>query len=157
MNTVVAVAAAPKPPPPSPLEEREKSIRFIDAVGREFSFPFHLCYTWPGIEDLIRQIFLYVEGIGSRVAEGYYDLFGPGGELILPQNWETMIEPNWVITMYMWPIPEPSKVKNLPVKGGREVIVIADARKGSDQSIFPHQLLLLQPLVPQFLIQWQNN
>ena len=32
------VAAAP--------EERQKPIRFKDAIGRTFSFPFHLCRTW---------------------------------------------------------------------------------------------------------------
>ncbi|KAL9607997.1 MAG: hypothetical protein Q9167_007144 [Letrouitia subvulpina] len=41
-----AVAAAAPPPPPPPPEERKKPIRFKDAVGRKFSFPFHLCNTW---------------------------------------------------------------------------------------------------------------
>lgn len=40
-----AAAAAPPPPPPPP-EEKKKPIRFKDAVGRKFSFPFHLCSTW---------------------------------------------------------------------------------------------------------------
>ncbi|KAL8816182.1 MAG: hypothetical protein Q9223_004768 [Gallowayella weberi] len=38
-------APAPPPPPPPP-EEKKKPIRFKDAVGRKFSFPFHLCNTW---------------------------------------------------------------------------------------------------------------
>ena len=38
-----AAAAAPPPPP----EEKKKPIRFKDAVGRKYSFPFHLCNTWP--------------------------------------------------------------------------------------------------------------
>lgn len=59
------------------------------------------------MEDLIRQAFLHVEVIGPHVAEGHYDLVGPNGEIILPQVWETMIEPDWVITMHMWPMPEP--------------------------------------------------
>ncbi|KAL8942371.1 MAG: hypothetical protein Q9216_001691 [Gyalolechia sp. 2 TL-2023] len=102
-----AAAAAAPPPPPPPPEERKKPIRFKDAVGRKFSFPFHLCNTWEGMEDLIRQAFLHVEVIGPHVAEGHYDLVGPNGEIILPQVWETMIEPDWVITMHMWPMPEP--------------------------------------------------
>lgn len=59
------------------------------------------------MEDLIRQAFLHVEVIGPHVAEGHYDLVGPNGEIILPQVWETMIEPDWIITMHMWPMPEP--------------------------------------------------
>jgi hypothetical protein len=58
------------------------------------------------MEDLIRQAFLHVEVIGPHVAEGHYDLIGPNGEIILPQVWATMIEPDWAITMHMWPIPE---------------------------------------------------
>lgn len=29
-----------------PKEEKKKPIKFKDAVGRKFSFPFHLCATW---------------------------------------------------------------------------------------------------------------
>jgi hypothetical protein len=36
-----AAAAAAAPPP-----EKKKPIKFKDAVGRKFSFPFHLCCTW---------------------------------------------------------------------------------------------------------------
>jgi hypothetical protein len=58
------------------------------------------------MEKLIRQAFMHVEVIGPHVAEGHYDLIGPNGEIILPQVWETMIEPDWAITMHMWPLPE---------------------------------------------------
>ena len=93
---------------PAPVEKK-KPIKFKDAVGRKFSFPYHLCETWGGMEELIRQAFLHVEVIGPHVAEGHYDLIGPNGEIILPQVWETMIEPDWSITMHMWPMPEPPK------------------------------------------------
>jgi len=36
-----AAASAAKPPP-----EKKKPLKFKDAVGRKFSFPFHLCSTW---------------------------------------------------------------------------------------------------------------
>lgn len=36
-----AAKAAKKPPP-----EKKKPIKFKDAVGRKFNFPFHLCATW---------------------------------------------------------------------------------------------------------------
>ena len=38
--------AAPPPPPPPPPEEKKKPIKFKDAVGRKFQFPWHLCNTW---------------------------------------------------------------------------------------------------------------
>lgn len=59
------------------------------------------------MEELIKQAFLHVDVIGPHVQEGHYDLIGPNGEIILPQVWETMIEPDWSITMHMWPMPEP--------------------------------------------------
>lgn len=62
-----------------------------------------------GMEELIRQAFLHIEAIGPHVAEGRYDLVGPNGDIILPQVWETVIEPDWTITMHMWPIPEKPK------------------------------------------------
>lgn len=90
-----------------PAVEKKKPIKFKDAVGRKFSFPFELCATWGGMEELIRQAFLHVDAIGPHVMDGHYDLLGPNGEIILPQIWETTIEPDWSITMHMWPIPEP--------------------------------------------------
>ena len=69
------------------------------------------------MEDLIRQAFLHVDIIGLHVAEGHYDLVGPNGEIILPQVWETMVEPGWTVTMHMWPMPEPKAeepVVNVP-------------------------------------------
>lgn len=80
------------------------------------SEPWLICLLRQGMEDLIRQAFLHVELIGPHVAEGHYDLVGPNGEIILPQVWETMIEPDWIITMHMWPMPEPPppKAEELP-------------------------------------------
>lgn len=81
------------------------------------------------MEELIRQAFLHVEIIGPHVAEGHYDLVGPNGEIILPQVWETMIEPDWTITMHMWPMPEPPKEEPLPEilpEAADEIIVVPD-------------------------------
>lgn len=62
-----------------------------------------------GMEALIQQAFLHVDVIGQHVHEGHYDLVGPDGEIILPQVYESMVKPDWAITMHMWPMPEPSK------------------------------------------------
>lgn len=59
------------------------------------------------MEELIKQAFLHVDVIGPHVHQGHYDLIGPDGEIILPQVWETMVQPDWSITMHMWPMPEP--------------------------------------------------
>lgn len=54
---------------------------------------------------------MHVEVIGPHVESGHYDLLGPQGEIILPHVWETVVEPDWTITMHMWPmseeVPEP--------------------------------------------------
>ncbi|RPB12083.1 hypothetical protein P167DRAFT_464273, partial [Morchella conica CCBAS932] len=68
-------------------------VKFRDAVGRKFSFPFELCKKWSGMEELIKQAFLHVEVIGQHVIDGHYDLHGPDGEIILPQVWDSVIEP----------------------------------------------------------------
>jgi hypothetical protein len=59
------------------------------------------------VEELIRQAFLHVDIIGPHVTDGHYDLIAPNGEIILPQVWESIIQPGWSITMHMWPMPEP--------------------------------------------------
>lgn len=59
------------------------------------------------MEGLIKQAFLHVDVIGPHVLEGHYDLIGPDGEIILPQVWESMVQPDWAIAMHMWPMPEP--------------------------------------------------
>jgi hypothetical protein len=61
------------------------------------------------MEELIKNAFLHIEVIGPHVAEGHYDLVDPNGYIILPQVWDTVIEPGWTITMHMWPIPEKPK------------------------------------------------
>ena len=41
-------------------------------------------------------------------------MIGPNGEIILPRVWETTIEPDWSISMHMWPMPEPPKQGQFP-------------------------------------------
>ena len=59
------------------------------------------------MQDLILQAFVQVDKLGPLVQEGHYDLLGPNNEIILPQVWETVVEPDWTVTMHMWPMPEP--------------------------------------------------
>lgn len=55
------------------------------------------------MEDLIKQAFENVDELAQPVNEGWYDLIGPSGEIILPSVWEKVLEPEWSITMTMWP------------------------------------------------------
>jgi hypothetical protein len=64
-----------------------------------------------GMENFINKAFLHIEVIGLHVAEGHYDLVGPNGDIILPEAWESIIEPDWSVTMHMWPIPENSETE----------------------------------------------
>ena len=89
------------------------------------------------MEDLIRQAFLHVEVIGPHVAEGHYDLVGQNGEIILPQVWGTVIEPDTTITMHMWPMPEPPKPEDPPPESAADVVVVPEAKK--DDSGMPPQ------------------
>lgn len=71
------------------------------------------------MEELVKQAFLQIDIIGPHVHQGHYDLVGPDGEIILPQVWETLVQPDWSITMHMWPMPdaapaEPSVEANPP-------------------------------------------
>ncbi|PYH75819.1 hypothetical protein BO82DRAFT_396610 [Aspergillus uvarum CBS 121591] len=84
---------------------KEPSIRVMDTVGRIHSFPFDQCRTWKDMESLLRHAFLH-DALESHVIEGHYDLVGPDQKIILPQDWDTVIEPGWDITMHVWPVPE---------------------------------------------------
>ena len=101
-----------------PVDERKAPIRFHDAVGRKFNFPWHLCTKWNGMEEMIRQAFEHVEDIGPHVQSGHYDLMGPDGGIIIPSAWETTIEPDWKITMHMWPLPEKKEDELPPLEDG---------------------------------------
>ncbi|KAK6431698.1 hypothetical protein LTR95_012145 [Oleoguttula sp. CCFEE 5521] len=111
----------------APLPDMLKPpIKFKDAVGRKFSFPWHLCKTWKGMDGLIKQAFVHVDVIGDHVHMGHYDLTGPDGEIILPQVWDTMVRPDWEITMHMWPYEDEKEKKKGKDKHGHGHIDIMD-------------------------------
>jgi hypothetical protein len=89
------------------LQKREKPIKFKDAVGREFSFPFDFCKTWavglttdflldlshdrliPALcrewKTLSIRLF-YMLKLSDRMSQKVDTIFvGPNGEIILPQ------------------------------------------------------------------------
>ncbi|KAI9788457.1 MAG: hypothetical protein M1816_006893 [Peltula sp. TS41687] len=84
----------------APLEP-DKSFKFTDADGRTFYFAFNDCQTWARMEKLIRQVFRHHVD-EPYVAERRYHLIGPSGDIILPQDWEALIKPDWEVTMWLW-------------------------------------------------------
>jgi hypothetical protein len=70
------------------------------------------------MEDLIKQAFIHVDVIGPHVQHGHYDLIGPNGEIILPTVWEKVVEPDWAITMHMWPMDQRPPVPMGPAGRG---------------------------------------
>ena len=66
------------------------------------------------MESLIKQAFLHVNVIGQSVQEGHYDLVGPDGAIVFPHMWDTMVKPDWEVSMHLWPIPETPKKQKKP-------------------------------------------
>lgn len=83
-------------------EAQHPPIRFEDAVGRKFNFPWPLVRTWEGMEELIRQASNHVGVMRPHVDDGHYDLVGSDGEIILPQLWESIVRPDTAVKMHMW-------------------------------------------------------
>ncbi|KIW17790.1 hypothetical protein PV08_04985 [Exophiala spinifera] len=96
-------AAAAAPP------EKKAPVRFKDAIGRNYNFPWERCHRWRDMEGLINQAFAHVDGLADAVMAGRYDLIGPDKEIIMPNYWESTIEPDMHITMMLWPVPEPKE------------------------------------------------
>lgn len=128
-------AAAAKPP--APPKEKDKPIKFKDAIGRRFNFPFDVCNTWSGMEYLIKEAFLHVADLGPHVAGGQYDLLGPKDEIIMPSIWESVIEPGWEITMHMWPIPEPPDGGDALAVGMADVVIVEPEKKDKKKKKAP--------------------
>jgi ankyrin repeat protein len=54
----------------------EPPVKFKDAIGRKFSFPWYLCKTWRGMEELIKQTFFAVDTMGSTSINASTTLLG---------------------------------------------------------------------------------
>jgi hypothetical protein len=86
-------------------QSRVCAIRFRDAVGRLYTFPFDNVDTWAGLSNLLTAIFAPISTVGPHVAAGHYDIFNSANEIILPGFWSQKIEPGAYYSMYMWPMP----------------------------------------------------
>lgn len=107
-------------------------IRLETEKGRSYNFPFHLCRTWDvsylphvtlgcrvltriaqGMERLIKQSFKNAPNLAASVAALEYDLLDPNGDIILPQVWESVVQPNWTMRVKLWPPPNSSQRENI--------------------------------------------
>ncbi|KAJ3530579.1 hypothetical protein NM208_g9264 [Fusarium decemcellulare] len=89
-------------------------IYFKDAVGRKFKFPFHRVKSYKGIEHLIKAAFKEVAVIGPHVMEGHFDLLSPDGDIMLPDVWEDLVEPEMAVHMEMWPMDKMARPPTNP-------------------------------------------
>jgi len=64
------------------------------------------------MEGLINQAFAHIDNLAEHVMAGRYDLIGPDKEIIMPNYWESIVEPDMHITMMLWPIPEPKPMED---------------------------------------------
>ncbi|KAK2760781.1 hypothetical protein FQN54_002018 [Arachnomyces sp. PD_36] len=93
--------------------KKEKPVYFKDAVGRSYKFPYHMCRTWPGMAELIKQAFVHVKDLGPQVERGRYDLVDLNGSILHPQFWEDLVEPGLSVTMTMWPTQDQPEKREL--------------------------------------------
>lgn len=84
-------------------DAEEEPIRFLDAIGRRFNFPFQVAKTTAGMVGMINYIFLHIDKVKPHIEDGNYDLRGPDGRIISAEEWETIVQPGWIITMHLGP------------------------------------------------------
>ena len=54
------------------------------------------------MENLIKRSFFHVESMNSKIFRGGYDILSPTGEIILPEIWDSVIKPGWVVELRFW-------------------------------------------------------
>ena len=116
--------------PTSRSEAPKEVVRFTDAIDRKFTFPYELCKTWTGMEELIKQAFLQEDVLCEHVQEGHYYLMGPDGEIILPQVWDMMVQPDWQVSMKMLGAAEEEVEKKKKKKKAKDDALLMDPFAG---------------------------
>lgn len=84
------------------IAPEEFSVKFKDAIGRRFTFPWKTCKAWKGMEELIHHAYSNANHLVVGVTEGQYDLLDKNGEILLPKAWEELVHPVSEISMRMW-------------------------------------------------------
>ncbi|KAJ4115365.1 hypothetical protein NW768_011217 [Fusarium equiseti] len=89
----------------------KESITF-NALGQQFTFPFHLIRKWKGMEQKIKEALGQHEVLGPQILSGHYDVIGPTGSIIMPNCWRFVIKPGMDITMIIPPISNKGRTKS---------------------------------------------
>lgn len=66
------------------------------------------------MQTLVHQSFLHVETLEPYVVDGQYDLLDSDGAIILPQVWDSVIEPGRTIEMHLWSLPGQENTQDEP-------------------------------------------
>lgn len=90
-----------------PADDTRAAVKFKDAGGRTWTFPWKFCKQWETMQILIIKCFTDHPGISAQVQAGRYWLFGPDEQVIMPELWEHTVQPGWEIAMQLWPLPPP--------------------------------------------------
>ena len=77
------------------------------------------------MEGLINQAFAHID-LAEHVMAGRYDLIGADGEIIMPDYWESTVEPDMHITMMMWSIQKKEEEIPPPPVIGDDMILNLD-------------------------------
>ena len=56
------------------------------------------------MENLIKRSFSHVESMDSEIFRGRYDILSPSGEIILPEIWDSVVMPGWVVELRFWDV-----------------------------------------------------
>ena len=54
------------------------------------------------MESLIKRSFSHDEYLNTQVFRGSYDILSPTGEIILPEIWDSVVKPGWVVDLRFW-------------------------------------------------------
>ena len=106
----------------SPDDYEAEPVIMKDCLGRKFLFPIQTCRSWQvslsdeelkqpkanpvtvsqNMENLIKRSFSHIETRNSEIFRGSYDILSPTGEIVLPEIWDTVIKPGWVVELRFW-------------------------------------------------------
>ncbi|KAI1414577.1 hypothetical protein F5Y13DRAFT_197574 [Hypoxylon sp. FL1857] len=68
-----------------------------------FQFPFELCRTWEGMEDLIARSLSDMGNIASEIRQGRYVLKSLDDHTIVPATWSNVVSPGLVVFLVFSP------------------------------------------------------
>ena len=54
------------------------------------------------MENLIKRSLTHVESMDSEIFRGRYDILSPSGEIILPEIWDSVVMPGWIVELRFW-------------------------------------------------------